>query len=70
MENGGPTRLVQFKKQGRLSSIGAKILFFVLMQLTDDFKEEKLKKNLSYIENQSHILLNNNMNSFVCSAQL
>ena len=44
MENGGPTRLAQFKKQGRLSSVGAKILFFVLRQLTDDFKEEKLKK--------------------------
>ena len=46
------------RKQGRSSSLGAKILFFVLGQLTDDFKEEKESAN---IENQSLILLNNNL---------
>ena len=31
-------------KQGRSSSIGAKILSLVSMQLTDDFKEENTEK--------------------------
>ena len=31
-------------KQGRSSSIGAKILSFVLRLLTDDFKEENAEK--------------------------
>ena len=46
------------RKQGRSSCLGANILSFVLRQLTDDFKEEKESAN---IENQSLILLNNNL---------
>ena len=48
-------------KQGRSSSIGVNIISFVLRQLTHDFKEENTGKNLSNIENQFHILLNNNL---------
>ena len=33
----------------------------MLGELTDDFKEENTEKNLSNIENQFHILLNNNL---------
>ena len=40
------------QKQGRSSSIGAKILSLVFRQLTEDFKEETLKKNLSNISAQ------------------
>ena len=54
-------------KQGRSSSIGAKInSSFVLRQLTDDLKKKTLKKNLSNIENQFHILLNNNHYFIIC----
>ena len=34
------------------------------------FKKKTLKKNLSNNENQFHIILNNNLNYFVYSAQL
>ena len=56
------------KKQGRSSSIGAKILSFMLRQIMS--KKKTLKNNLSNIENHFHILLNNNLNYFVCSVQL
>ena len=38
--------------KGRSSSIGAKILSFVFRQLTEDFKVETLKMNLSNMEYQ------------------
>ena len=38
------------KKQGRSSSIGAKMLSIVLRQLTKDLKEKTLKKNLPNID--------------------
>ena len=41
---------IQTFKQGRSSSIGAKNLSIVLRQLTEDFKEKTLKKNLPTIE--------------------
>ena len=70
----GPNKLlgtIAFNyKQGRSSYIGTKILSVVLRQLTDDLKKENNEKELSYIENQSYILLNNNLKYFVCSAEL
>ena len=44
--------------------MGTKILSIVLRQLTEDFKEKTLKIYLPNIENQSHILPNNNLNYF------
>ena len=45
------------KKKKKSSSIGAKIVSFVFRQL----KKKILKKNLSNIEYQSHILANKNL---------
>ena len=52
------------KGTGTILSIGAKIF------CVKDLKKKTLKKNLSNIKNQFHILLNDNLNYFVCSAQL
>ena len=40
------------------------------MQLTDDFKEENTEKESVQYRKPISFLLNNNLNYFVCSAQL